>query len=101
MQVKKPRNLILAKDNRCGTLFRLNASSFCNFSNVTNNFVSCKLWHHRMGHVGEKGLKTLINKKMVDGLSGYSVDFDNIVCMESNIEYLLNLEVLELNKFWR
>lgn len=47
--------LILAKGNMCGTLFRLDASTFYNFVNVTDNFVSCKLWHHRMGHIGEKG----------------------------------------------
>lgn len=69
-------NLILAKGIRYDTLFGLYASTFCNFDNVTDNSISCKLWHHRMGHIDEKVLKTLINKNTVDGLSGYSIDFD-------------------------
>ena len=27
------------------------------------------LWHQRLGHIGEKGLQTLKNKNLIDGLN--------------------------------
>jgi excinuclease UvrABC helicase subunit UvrB len=34
------------------------------------------LWHQRMGHIKEKGLRLLNSKGMVEGISNYSLDFD-------------------------
>jgi hypothetical protein len=34
------------------------------------------LWHQRLGHIGEKGLRLLHNKGMVEGMSKCSLDFD-------------------------
>jgi hypothetical protein len=34
------------------------------------------LWHQRLGHIGEKGLRILHGKGMVQGMSNYSLDFD-------------------------
>ena len=34
------------------------------------------LWHQRLGHIGEKGLRLLDGKGMVEGMSNYSMDFD-------------------------
>ena len=34
------------------------------------------LWHHRLGHIGEKGLKTLKNKNLVEGLEDCNLDFE-------------------------
>jgi hypothetical protein len=34
------------------------------------------LWHQRLGHIGEKGLRLLHGKGMVEGMSNFSLDFD-------------------------
>jgi hypothetical protein len=34
------------------------------------------LWHQRLGHIEEKGLRLLHGKGMVDGMSKCSLDFD-------------------------
>jgi hypothetical protein len=34
------------------------------------------LWHQRLGHIGEKGLRTLHSKGMVEGMSNCTLDFD-------------------------
>lgn len=34
------------------------------------------LWHQRLGHIGEKGLRTLKNKNLVEGLNDCNLDFD-------------------------
>jgi hypothetical protein len=34
------------------------------------------MWHQRLGHIGEKGLRLLHSKGMVKGMSNYSLDFD-------------------------
>jgi len=34
------------------------------------------LWHKRFGHIGEKGLRTLKNKNIVEGLDDFNLEFD-------------------------
>jgi hypothetical protein len=34
------------------------------------------LWHQRPGHIGEKGLRTLHGKGMVEGMSNFTLYFD-------------------------
>ena len=34
------------------------------------------LWHQRLGHIGEKGLRILHRNSMVEGMSNFSLDFD-------------------------
>jgi hypothetical protein len=34
------------------------------------------LWHQRLGHIGEKGLRTLHGKGMVEGISNCTLEFD-------------------------
>jgi len=48
-------------------------------SGVENLVVSGEktmLWHQRLGHIGEKGLRILHGKGMVEGMSNSSLDFD-------------------------
>ena len=33
------------------------------------------LWHQRLSHIGEKGLHTLKNKNLIDGLNDYNLEF--------------------------
>jgi hypothetical protein len=34
------------------------------------------LWHQSLGHIGEKGLRLLHGKGVVEGMSNFSLDFD-------------------------
>jgi hypothetical protein len=34
------------------------------------------MWHQRLGHIREKGLRLLHDKGMVEGMSNYPLDFD-------------------------
>ena len=34
------------------------------------------LWHQRLGHIGEKGLRILHRNSMVEGMSNFSLDFN-------------------------
>ena len=34
------------------------------------------LWHHRMGHIGEKGLQVMKSKGMIEGIFNCSLDFE-------------------------
>ena len=45
------------------------------------------LWHQRLGHIGEKGLRILHRNGMVEGMSNWSLDSIsvNIVYMGSRI----------------
>jgi hypothetical protein len=49
-----------------------------NKKDKTNIFPGKKtmLWNQRPGHIGEKGLRTLHNKSMVEGMSNCTLGFD-------------------------
>jgi hypothetical protein len=84
------RAMVLMKGVRFGTLYNLLGSTIsdgCNSSNVPdigveeeiNPTVSGEkvmLWHQRLGHIGEKGLRLLHGKGIVEGMSNCSLDFD-------------------------
>jgi len=70
-----------------GTLYKLQGSTIvdgCNSyvipkSGAENLVVSREktmLWHQRLGHIGEKGLRILHGKGMVKGMSNSLLDFD-------------------------
>ena len=79
--------LVLMRGVRIGTLYKLQGSTVvdgCNSSMVPENGVEnlvvsgekTMLWHQRLGHIGEKGLRILHGKGMVEGMSNSSLDFD-------------------------
>jgi transposase InsO family protein len=82
--------MVLMRGVRCGTLYKLLGGTYtngCNSSVVlkqtnkedkTNTVLGNKtmLWHQRLGHIGEKGLRTLHGKGMVEGMSNCTLDFD-------------------------
>ena len=86
-------SIILAKGEHIGTLYKLDAKLvFCNSISVKSsrindithgeNAMEVKiivekeiLWHHRLDHIGMKGLKTLKNKNLVEGLADCNVEF--------------------------
>ena len=82
--------MVLMRGVRCGTLYKLLGRTYtngCNSSVVleqknegdkTNTVPEKKtmLWHQRLGHIGEKGLRTLHGKGMIEGMSDCTLDFD-------------------------
>jgi hypothetical protein len=82
--------MLLMKGVRFGTLYKLlgrNISDGCNSSIVPNIGVEeertptvsrekVMLWHQILGHIGEKGLRLLHGKGMVEGMYNFSLDFD-------------------------
>ena len=70
-----------------GTLYKIQGSTVidgCNSSMVpeseAENLVvsgeKTMLWHQRLGHIGEKGLRIVHGKGMVEDMSNSSLDFD-------------------------
>jgi hypothetical protein len=82
--------MLLIRGVRCGTLYKLLGITYTNGCNSfvvleqTNkedktNIIPEKktmMWHQRLGHIGEKGLRTLHGKCMVGGMSNCTLDFD-------------------------
>jgi hypothetical protein len=81
--------MVLIRGVRCGTLYKLFGSTYTNGCNSyvvleqkngekTNTIPEKKtmLWHQRLGHIGEKGLRTLHGKGMVEGMSNFTLYFD-------------------------
>eukprot|EP00253_Pinus_taeda_P034149 PITA_34149 len=79
--------LVLMWGVQIGTLYKLQGSTVINGCNsfvvpksgAENLVVSREktmLWHHRLGHIGEKGLLILHGKGMVESMSNRSLDFD-------------------------
>jgi hypothetical protein len=82
--------MVLMKGVQFGTMYNMlgiTISDGCNRSIVPdigveeerNPIVSGEkvmLWHQRLGHIGEKGLRLLQGKGMVEGMSNCSLDFD-------------------------
>ena len=72
---------------RIGTLYKLQGGTVvdgCNSSmvpksgaeNLVVSVENTMLWHQRLGHIGDKGLRILHGKYMVEGISNSSLDFD-------------------------
>jgi hypothetical protein len=82
--------MVLLKRVQFGTLYKMQGSTIsdgCNSSIVPdigveeerNHIISgekVRLWHQRLGHIGEKGFRLLQSKGMVEGISNCSLDFD-------------------------
>jgi hypothetical protein len=82
--------MVLMRGVHCGTLYKLLGDTYtngCNSSVVleqknegekTNTIPEKKtmLWHQRLGHIGEKGLRALHSKGMVEGMSNCTLYFD-------------------------
>ena len=82
--------MVLARGIRTGTLYKLEASTVSdkyNSSVVGEDTSETKrnpslaiektmLWHQRMGHIGEKGLRVMKSKGMIEGIYNCSLDFE-------------------------
>lgn len=85
-------SIILAKGDHIRTLYGLDAKLVCyNSVSVKSNQVAMAthdvnsmevklpaektMWYYRLGHIGEKGLKTQKNKNLVEGLIDCNLEF--------------------------
>jgi len=90
--------MVLMRGVHNGTLHKLLGSTI---SNGCNNYVvpeggneedktltlsgeKTMLWHQILGHIGEKGLRALHGKSMVEGMSNCTLDFDfyGLMCLD-------------------
>ena len=80
-------SLVLMRGVWIGTLYKLPGSTVidgCNSSVVPESGAkilavygeNTMLWHQRLGHIGEKGLRILHGNGLVEGMSNISLDFD-------------------------
>ena len=66
--------LVIAKGEKVGTLYLCNGIS--NFVNaLTSKGADATLWHHRLGHMSEKGMKILHSRNLLTGLNNNDLDF--------------------------
>ena len=66
--------LVIAKGEKVGTLYLYNGIS--NSVNVlTSKGADAALWHHRLGHMSEKGMKILHSRNLFPGLKNVDLDF--------------------------
>jgi len=66
--------LIIAKGEKVGTLYLCNGIS--NYINaLTSKGVDAALWHHRLRHMSEKGMKILHSRNLLLGLNDVDLDF--------------------------
>jgi len=79
--------LVLMQGVHIRTLYKLLGGTIidgCNSSVVPESGVenlvvsreNTMLWHHRLGHIGEKGFQILHGNGMVEVMSNFSLDFD-------------------------
>ena len=66
--------LVVAKCEKVGTLYlcKSNIDSFISLASIGTNTT---LWHHRLGHMSEKGMQILQSKKLLSGLKQIDLEF--------------------------
>ena len=66
-----PSTLIVSEKNECsGTITAVDQGEKTNVLN--SNIV---LWHNKIGHMSDKGIKVLHSKKVLPGLKCVNIDF--------------------------
>ena len=84
-------SLVVAKDAKVGTLCLCTRNTYStlvaididNAVKTTVNVVrtDSSIWHHRLGHMSEKGMKLLHSKNLLLGLKNIDLEFcENCVC---------------------
>ena len=67
-------SLVIAKGEKVGTLYLCNGIS--NFVNaLTSTGEDTTLWHHRLGNMSEKGMKSLHSRNFLPGLKHVDLKF--------------------------
>ena len=66
--------LVIAKGEKVGTLYLCNGISN-SVNALTSKGADAALWHHRLGHMSEKGMKILHSRNLLPGLKNVDLDF--------------------------
>ena len=81
-------NLVIAKGKKQGTLYMAEVSAEGVHAMTTGPSPS-NLWHNRLGHMSEKGLKMLAQKGKLPDLKKWKLNFVNLVSLVNKRESLL------------
>ena len=66
---------VMAKGPKTGTLYTLKTLiGKLDFAAIRKEGNSTDMWHKRLGHMSEKGLKILVDKNLLSGLKSYNLD---------------------------
>eukprot|EP00253_Pinus_taeda_P023081 PITA_23081 len=66
--------LVIEKGEKVGTLYLYNGISN-SVNALTSKGADAALWHHRLGHMSEKGMKILHSRNLLPGLKNVDLDF--------------------------
>ena len=69
--------LVVMKDEKVGNLYRLKGSTQVSEAAIVSDKAEegSRLWHQRLGHMSEKGLQVLMNRKLLPDLKSLKLDF--------------------------
>ncbi|KAL8144221.1 hypothetical protein V2J09_017253 [Rumex salicifolius] len=65
--------MIVVDGKKSGTLY-ITSGGYCSISVVERNNKYPNLWHQRLGHMSEKGMKVMLSKGKLPGLSSVEID---------------------------
>ena len=77
--------LVREKGEKVGTLYLCNGISN-SVNALTSRGADAALWHHRLRHMSEKGMKILHSRNLLPGLKHVDLNFVRIVFMENRKE---------------
>ena len=79
---------MIAKGDRVGTLYLCPHNTDHSIS-LASTGTNTALWHHRLGHMSEKGMQILHSKKLLPDLKQVSLEFcENYVYGKKRESYL-------------
>ena len=68
------RALVIEKGEKVGTLYLCNGI-YNSVNALTSKGADVALWHHRLGHMSEKGMEFLHSRNLLPGLKNVDLDF--------------------------
>ena len=67
-------SLVIAKGDKVGTLYLCNGTIDFSIA-LASTGVDAAMWHHRLGHMSEKGMQILHSKNLLPYLKQVDLDF--------------------------
>ncbi|KAK2999025.1 hypothetical protein RJ639_024468 [Escallonia herrerae] len=68
-------SMVVARGERVGTLYTLSCTHSHSISLAFTENQRTTLWHHRLGHLSESGMKILYSKNALPGMKNIQLDF--------------------------
>ncbi|KAK2974533.1 hypothetical protein RJ640_007377 [Escallonia rubra] len=69
------RSIVVARGERVGTLYTLLGTYNHSISLASTENLRTTLWHHRLGHLSESGMRILHSKNPLPGMKNIQLDF--------------------------